>query len=406
MPLSIATLLSNPAVRQASYLVNTDKSFKAVGVEVLGINLPRILLTRTTREKMDVAVCELGNTVGFFGLLWGGGALVDKLLKHNGLNVINQPGVLSRGRVAKSLLLIPPLFAFMAAMPFIRNAYTAYSSGTTNFKNLITRQGQSPNRNPTSFASAFLHPAEVANQKERGEVMAKVRHDLMLGRDIFLVGTALGLLGFGLASGSMGRFSLFSGSSNRLNPVFKSWGVDRSLKKMLNGACFRGSHANEMTDAHALAYWGLPCYAALIAASRDAFEVKEQLLKMINFNVMFMMPGLIVGGLPYFKNQSVGWAKKLPGFYSPEGQFNWKAWKASTGKGTELSAGLLKKAVAFETRKTLAQFAATTVLMSVFPALLNIWLTRQRLKKYHQTVQSEGFEPYEPLRRGVGSPKY
>ncbi|MEZ4574715.1 MAG: hypothetical protein R2857_07350 [Vampirovibrionales bacterium] len=173
-------------------------------------------MTRTTREKMDVAVCELGNTVGFFGLLWGGGALVDKLLKHNGLNVINQPGVLSRGRVAKSLLLIPPLFAFMAAMPFIRNAYTAYSSGTTNFKNLITRQGQSPNRNPTSFASAFLHPAEVANQKERGEVMAKVRHDLMLGRDIFLVGTALGLLGFGLASGSMGRFSLFSGSSNRL----------------------------------------------------------------------------------------------------------------------------------------------------------------------------------------------
>ncbi|MEZ4574717.1 MAG: hypothetical protein R2857_07360 [Vampirovibrionales bacterium] len=60
--------------------------------------------------------------------------------------------------------------------------------------------------------------------------------------------------------------------------------------------------------------------------------------------------------------------EKAARFYSPEGQFNWKAWKASTGKGTELSAGLLKKAVAFETRKTLAQFAATTVLMSVFPA--------------------------------------
>ncbi|MEZ4574714.1 MAG: hypothetical protein R2857_07345 [Vampirovibrionales bacterium] len=40
LPLSIATLLSNPAVRQASYLVNTDKSFKAVGVEVLALTCP------------------------------------------------------------------------------------------------------------------------------------------------------------------------------------------------------------------------------------------------------------------------------------------------------------------------------------------------------------------------------
>lgn len=358
----MTALITKPLINRACYLLNADKTFKALGVEVLSINTPKIMITRTPQERLDVSVSEIGNTVGFFSILWGGGRLIDGLFKAFKLPINPNPNLINKGRVIKSALLIPTMCAFMYAMPFYRNAFTAWSSNTTDFRNLIT------DKNLSNTGEDGL----VITGQRSAKSLAMVKEQVNKGNRVMLTGLGLSLLG-----GALGNF-LFKGNSSQFKPMLKQMGMHHSLKKTLNLLCLPGPKATELNDFGAIMYWGAPCYLGWIAASRDQFEAKEMILKFINFNVMYLLPDWALNRLPYFKNGSKQLAKQLPQFYQ-NGKFSYPHWKAAK---RYQKTPLLKKALAFENTKTMTKFATTTAFMAVFPALLNIWLTHQRIKRY------------------------
>lgn len=374
MSTSLIPLLSAPWVTKACQTFQENKTWKALGVEVLGINLPKTAIVRTKNEAIDVGFNEFGNTVGFFGGLWGGGYLLDRFLAAKKIRIHANPAILSKGRVMKSFALIPPLVAFMAAMPFFRNAFTAWRSGSVAYQDLITK-GQPKRQDST------------AQQKTK----LAIQNYLQTGATILAAGAALGLTGFFWARSS-GSAKLFQGA--KLIPALnKPW-----MHKALKAICLTGNKATEFEDLRAVAYWGAPAYLGWMAASRDRFEIKEQALKLINFVAVYLLTDKITHR--FFDRKTRAFAKAFPKAYTktPKGF----VFSYSALKNLQLPKKSLQKLLSFENTKILSGFGMTVLLMAVIPALLNIHLTRQRLANAASATPQNNPVYDNPLRRQQG----
>ncbi len=337
-----------------------------MGVEVLGINLPKTMIVRTPHEAMDVGVNEFGNTLGFCGGLFGGGYAIDKLLNSQRIPLLKDSATLSRGRVIKSLTLIPPLFAFMMAMPFFRNAFTAWQSGTVAYKDLITKGTK-----------------HQATQKQ--ETHEAIEHFLKMGTAILSTGILLGALGFGIAKSRRG-IRMFQNHFTLVPSLRKG-----KFPKILKALCLTGKSATEFQDRQAIFYWGIPAYLGWMAASRDKFEVKEQLLKMINFIAVYVLPEKIVNSAFHSKTVSFARSPLYAQLYTktPKGlKFSYDRWAQLRSK---IPTQLAQKVIKFENAKLISGFGLSVLLMAVLPALLNIYLTKHRIQK--EAVTANHFTP-------------
>lgn len=357
----LSPLLSTPWITQGCRLLHENKTWKVLGVEVLGINLPKTAIVRTRDEAIDVGVNEFGNTAGFFGGVWGGSYLVDKLLTRMKVPVYSDPAILSQGRVMKSFALVPPLLALMVAMPFFRNAFTTWRTGTTDYRNLITGSGTT---GPT--------PAQ------RREAQDWVNQNVKKGLTILASGLAVGVGGFLLAA-SRGNLRLFRPNSSRLIPALNKPWVAKTLKNL----CLTGAKATEYEDLRAMFYWGIPAYLGWMAASRDGFEIKEQLLKMVNFVAVYVLTEKGVN--KFFERKTRELAGKVPQLYTRTGNKIRFSYGALAGK---LNNPGVMEALKFENLKILTGFGLTVLLMAVLPALLNIYLTKRRIEN-SQPLPSE-----------------
>ena len=143
---------------------------KAVTVEVLSINMPRTLIVRNKNEMIDTAFNEFMNSMGYFGGLKLLGMGMDRVMKTLFPRIVRHPAA---HRFAKTAFLVPAFMGYMVAMPFYRNALTAWRSKTLDFRDLITKEQHHDPRHWREFADRNL---------ERGHLA-------------FLVGVALGLVG-------------------------------------------------------------------------------------------------------------------------------------------------------------------------------------------------------------------
>jgi len=339
-------------------LVTEDRTWKALGVEVLGINLPKCVITRTWNETLDAGTVEFGNTLGFFGGLYVLNAMVDKTLKRLRIPVHPDPKILSRGRIMKSFALVSPLFAFMFAVPYFRNALTAWRSGTTDFRNLISKGDQAK----TALVEA----------KSRQHM----RHNLKKGLGFIAAGVALGLAGFVFFASAPARVLL-----GKAKPG--TW--LQKGQSVLKAACLRGKDGKSYDDYYALAYWGVPCYTGLIAASRDPFEVKEQALKMLNFHFMYLVPNKIIQSA--VKNSQQAYIRRFPQVY-PGKVFSYGQWAQVHRTASQAIKSGLAKALRFENTRILTDLGVTTALMAVFPTVLNIYLTQKRIERARMLERS------------------
>jgi hypothetical protein len=355
-------------------MLHENKTWKVLGVEVLGINMPKTAIVRTKDEAIDVGVNEFGNTVGFFGGVWGGGYAVDKVLKNLHIPLNPNPAILNQGRVMKSFALVPPLLAFMVAMPFLRNAFTTWRTGTLDYKDLIT----------TSDTAA-----QHARQKDKAQ--KAIQDYVRKGVNILLTGLGIGAAGFLVARGG-GTLQLFRPNSSKLIPdLNKPW-----FAKTLRALCLTGEKATEYGDLRAMFYWGIPTYLAWMAASRDKFEIKEQFLKMVNFVAVYVLTDKVVAR--FFDKKTHDYASKLPQVYQKAGggfKFSYDAMDKLLKRTTKSK--LLPEILKFEQTKLLSGFGLTIVLMAALPAMLNIYLTNRRMARSQNETSPSFFQTSSPL---------
>jgi hypothetical protein len=302
--------------------------------EVVGINAPRVLLTRSKNERKDAFYSEAGNTIGFFGA----GAALDQLLIRvlNPKTLKKQGALASRwGIIGRSAALFSTSFAILWAMPFVRNYLTARQTGSTQFTQVIG-----------------AHPTQPSTQALQASQMEYKRKALSI--------LGLGLAGSVLAVGGARLAIARKWGRKTLNQWFKN------PKGWIHQLTLKDGRFSNFSGLPALLFWGVPAYVGFIHASRDNYERKEQLLKFFNFTACFFGPSLALK--KYYQ-------KKL---------------QALAGHKAELSYGYIhqklrgrvqEQALKLWVAKSGLSLLSSIVLLSTMPQLINIYLTKRRLAK-------------------------
>lgn len=380
----VSSLIAGGLTTSVLRTYNENPLYKALAVEILGINIPKTVLVRTKKEAMDVGVNEFGNTIGFFGGVWAIGRLANTYLKGMGIRFDGAASGLSQARLVKTFMLIPPLFAFMWSTPYFRNAFTAWQNGTTNYRRLITTQMNDLDKN--------LPP-----ERQREQVKDRINENLEKAAGILGIGLLVTTAGLLLTGLRRNPFNLFKNGK----PVGLM--ALPTVEKVLNKLCLQGDSATVFKDFHSLVYWGLPAYAGWVTASRDEFEVKEQLLKAANFGLVFgLTDPLVKTG---FNSVAKKLAAQAPEFYpqfnapGPGGKalmdtsFSYSNWIARTS-GKPIS-DIARKVIRFENIKSLSMMGSTILLMAITPTLINWYLSAKRIERVEarERMEQAGFRP-------------
>ena len=255
--------------------IRTNNTASLLTAEVLGVNIPRVLLARTPEERFDVATFETMNTVGFFGT----GFLVDKLLNRVFKSAADLgPKAKFYARAGHSLGMLSMLASVMVASSYARNYMTAKVEKKTDFTDVI--QGQPSQTEP------------ALTKKQERTLLKEEKHSLK---------RAIQTLGVGLASSVLITGAGFLAMKGKLKLPEVGAGTQRFLEKHLFLGLNKAGQSsfNRISDPSAMLFWVMPSYAGAIVNSRDSVEAQEQAIKFMNFTAcFFLLPKLIERGVP------------------------------------------------------------------------------------------------------------
>ncbi|HEY9687593.1 MAG TPA: hypothetical protein V6C52_11505 [Coleofasciculaceae cyanobacterium] len=340
--------------------------------EFLGVNLPRIVFTRTQDERWDSAVNEIGNSIAIFGI----GGLLDQGLKRLYQTVQAQGGNAAKWSVVcRSGALYSAIFSLMWAMPFARNYLTARRTGKTVFTDVI----------------GSCNSAIAGHQDNVQESMTNSKRRFW--KILALGGAATALFAFG------GRWAAGKNMSlGLLKRLFQSKGAQDFL--LLKDGSFE-----DYSGWKAVLSCAVPAYAGWYDAARDPYEKKEQILKFVSFVTGFLGPGFCLKH--YFKNT---FAQLLPNGVLPTYQSIKAALKMESNP---LIKANLEQALGTWKKKTLWTLLSSIALLTA-TQFLNFHLTGKRLAKararqagaspaltsgglHRKTIADWGYRPAVPV---------
>jgi hypothetical protein len=361
LQISTTTILTNLLVKPLA-LLEQRPLWDTMTKEVVGINAPKVIFTRTNDERADVAVNEFGNTIGFVAAGVGTEALLNKAFHSPSMKA----GLASAsGKIweamSRSGALYSAIFATMWAMPFLRNYYTAKRTGQVDYTDVIGAKRNKKTESP-----------EVKQ--------ARLQQKLKEYRNMTLKILGLGALG---VVGSLGAGVLLS----RLKP--QAGTIAKWVHQHLTLA---EGKFNDFSGVKALLFWGLPAYGGWMHASRDPYEKKEQVAKFINFVACFIGPQMLLSSL--FKGR---FNALMPQGLKP-------TFENILGK---LSGEIKTKALRLKVIQEFTGLASSIALFGITPALFNITMTQKRLEQAANRevafqnaalagtlLQRKTFEPY------------
>lgn len=329
--------LSNNLTRVFAGL-EKNQLYDTITKEVVGINTPRVAITRSANERLDVATFEAGNTIGSFGPT----LLLDKYLK----NKLYKPGMSEQAvkwvRLGHSAGVLFPLAGIMWAMPFIRNYITTMRTGKTNFSDVISKNN----------AGSAVTDDKIVSEKQK-ETLSKIEKILGISGALALAGI------FGSKSAAAKNLKM----GNIMEGIFKRFAFDKDKG-------FLG-----MGDWPTFVFWGVASYAGALMGARDKFEFKEMILKFFAFNFGFFVPKKV------FKKVFEPRLRKTLGE-------NLYKQVADAGEGTIKKANIDKLVANEATKKAASKLWLTRnilglgtsiFLLGALPQVLNIFLTKKRL---------------------------
>ncbi len=399
--------------------------------EFIGINLPKILFTRTQDERIDVAVSELGNTSAFLA----GGFLADQALGLSLKRAMkNIPAETAQHQLAtrwattsRSVGIYGVVFSLMWAMPFVRNYITTKRTGSTHFTDVIGAHLTIPNQQRS--------PAIV--QESLNHYRHQIATILGTGIGISTAALLLGVIGIrqsGNAFGKAAMTKLHDGktlaqtlegwhwigktadaaqnSQRSLLPSVRRFFRETAGSLSLKSFLLRDGRFANFSGTPALLFWGLPAYGGWIHASRDQYEKKEQWLKFGNFVACFFGPPIVMARI---------FAGKMKALL-PEGGQSIPLTVAEIDKIAD--AGRRTALTRVWQQKNIASLTTSILLLGTLPQMLNIYLTRKRLQaarlqQRHNrlpmnqasytplpTTALPGRAPFTPTATSFASPSY
>jgi hypothetical protein len=251
-----------------------------VGAEVLGTNIPRIALTRTPQERLDVFTDEAASSVGFFG----GGLAVDALCEKLFAKSFQAGGNAAQwARFGKTFGVGGVLAGLLVAVAYLRNYVTAQVNKTSQFHKIIQTPG---------------NPAYGATTEEPGLAQEK-RKALRLAGLSFAAGVGVSTAAVLLAKRNIAKGVDWQ-ALNRLTLGGKPLKLGQFLDKniLFGGQEFFKNPAKRgflnLSHPAAFAFWVLPTYTGYFTAARSNLERVEALIKFLNFNAsFFLLPPIV-----------------------------------------------------------------------------------------------------------------
>jgi hypothetical protein len=326
-----------------------DTALKEVG----GSNIPKVLLARSWDERLDVGSCEIGCTIGVFG----SGLLLDKALGSLFKKAQAQGGTAEKWAVlGRSVALFSLVSSVMWGMPFVRNYLTARRTGSIRFTEVIGATTQTS-----------------VQQQSNQDTVAEYRN-----KSLEILGAGLGMAALATGTAWMA--------------IRKGWGLG-PLAKLMDQRVFKNLFLlkdgafKHLTGMPCLLFWGLPSYGGLLQASRDKYERKEHLLKLVMFVGFFFVPPFLFKG--YFNRQLKKAAVQLP-HLAKEGVATY------SGLITELNQHavgsperqVVEKLLRSWKIKSAGGLGSSLFLFSTIPQLMNIHLTRKRLAENEESLEN------------------
>lgn len=317
--------------------LETNPLKEIITKEVVGINVPRVAVTRSWDERLDVATFEAGNTIGSFGPT----LLIDRALKK----FLYKPGMsenaLKWARMAHSAGVLFPLGGIMWAMPFIRNYITTKRTGKVDFADVISKNtgGQSPKN------------AEAVVEQQK-----KTAREIVNIMGMF---TALGLAG------------VLGGKA----AATKNLNMGKLMTGIFNKFAFTQEGFMSMKKWPTFLFWGATSYAGALMGARDKFEFKEQILKFFTFNFGFFVPDMVFEKVfdPKFKN-TMGDALYNTVAKAGKGKVKYKHIQ-----NLITDEGVKKAATGLWLKRNVMGLMSSIMLLGVLPQLTNIYLTKKRM---------------------------
>jgi hypothetical protein len=289
--------------------------------EVIGNNIPHVLIVRTPQERIEQAESQFGNTVAFFG----GGFLLNKALKTIQDNTFKKASMkqLKWLQLSRSFGLYALLGSLIFASPQFRNLFTLKRTGATQFSEMIGEKKQ-------SAQNSLEQQALVA--KEKHQCITKIKKSLATGA--------------GLAAFFLGLGGLFAAKKTTL-PKWMEAKLPVLGGSFLDKVSLKDGKFKNLPDMGAILSWVLTTYVGLFIGARDKYEKAETAIRFGAYMASFFI-------LPNAMRHLIE---------KPLKQYHTKFF----GSGDNIAWG--------------AKFLTSSLLCSAMPSFVNIALTHWRVKR-------------------------
>jgi hypothetical protein len=269
------------------HFIDNNQFYGSLFTEVVGCNIPKVLMVASEKERHEQFIMQFLNT----SVIWGGGSLYDKFLekalfkpsKHydNMMKGIGDVGRIQDakewhaiGKTAGMFGLIAP---WMFTLPCLRNAFTVWQSGATNFAQM-----------------SGLQAYDRKDPKHQAEEHKALKKNLSIFAIANVGGLALGLVGAvaarrGMDAAMEGK-ALSKGLKGFRNAVrgfdanFKDWPLVGSQEPKNSKAyqddsiLFKDGKFSNFAGLPLVVSWILPGYLGYLAFIRDPLEAFEAVL--------------------------------------------------------------------------------------------------------------------------------
>jgi hypothetical protein len=269
------------AVGNGLHFIKHNPFLGSMFTEVVGCNIPKVFMVGSEKERHEQFIMQFLNTT----VIWGGGFVYDKVLER-GIYAQSShykpmmegkaptPQALKDARYWHALGKTSGMFGlivpWMFTLPFLRNAFTVWNTGATNFAQMSGMQ--SYNRDDPKHQEA----ERKALQKNLG-VFATMN----------IAGLGLGLAGALAARRGMdasmkgetvaGALGTFRRLSENFDKSFKGLPLIGS-KDPKESALFKDGKFTNFDGLPLVVSWILPGYAGYLFSMRDPVEACENVV--------------------------------------------------------------------------------------------------------------------------------